>query len=106
MGVSGGAPAGLLASVSGKRTYGSAPGFVTKAKKGVDGLNSPPYMPLHSGGDGPLGSVFASRLFQSDHRRPEPSGPGRETRRLFDIVGLDEGTCGRRLGHLEPLGSG
>ena len=32
--------------------------------------------------------------------------PGEDARRLFDIVGLDEGTCGRRPGHLEPLGSG
>ena len=32
--------------------------------------------------------------------------PGEDACRLFDIVGLDEGTCGRRPGHLEPLGSG
>jgi hypothetical protein len=25
--------------------------------------------------------------------------PGEDVRRLFDIVGLDEGTCGRRPGH-------
>ena len=25
--------------------------------------------------------------------------PGEDARRLFDIVGLDEGTCGRRPGH-------
>ena len=39
-------------------------------------------------------------------RHPEPNEPGAEARRLFDIVGLDEGTCGRRPGLLEPLGSG
>jgi hypothetical protein len=32
--------------------------------------------------------------------------PGEDARRLFDIVGLDEGTCGRRPGLPEPLGSG
>ena len=32
------------------------------------------------------------------NRCPEPKGPGRNSVRLFDIVGLDEGTCGRRPG--------
>ena len=32
--------------------------------------------------------------------------PGEDARRLFDIVGLDEGTCGRRPGLPKPLGSG
>jgi hypothetical protein len=32
--------------------------------------------------------------------------PGEEARRLFDIVGLDEGTCGRRPGLWRPLGVG
>jgi len=33
----------------------------------------------------------------------EPDG---KTRRLFDIVGLDEGTCGRRPSPRRPLGVG
>jgi hypothetical protein len=40
------------------------------------------------------------RAFSSRHNRcPERIEPGEEARRLFDIVGLDEGTCGRRPGH-------
>ena len=48
--------------------------------------------------------MFVSLLVGKRH--PEPNEPGAETRRLFDIVGLDEGTCGRRPGHLRPLGLG
>ena len=31
--------------------------------------------------------------------RPGAIEPGEDACRLFDIVGLDEGTCGRRPGH-------
>ena len=34
------------------------------------------------------------------------SNRGVDACRLFDIVGFDEGTCGRRPGLLEPPGSG
>src|SRR6185369_7477113 len=37
---------------------------------------------------------------------PGTTRTGRGSVRLFDIVGLDEGTCGRRPGLPEPLGSG
>ena len=37
---------------------------------------------------------------------PGTNEPGEEARRLFDIVGLDEGTCGRRPGLWRPLGVG
>ena len=50
MGSGDGARAEPSAGASEKRTYGSTPGFVTKAKKGVDGLNGPPYMPLTAAG--------------------------------------------------------
>ena len=52
-----------------------------------------------------VGFVFAP-LFSRYSRCPEPIEPGEDARRLFDIVGLDEGTCGRRPGLLKPLGSG
>ena len=45
-------------------------------------------------------------LLSRCNRCPEPIEPGEDARRLFDIVGLDEGTCGRRPGLLEPPGSG
>ena len=48
---------------------------------------------------------FASLLGRYN-RCPEPNEPGEDARRLFDIVGLDEGTCGRRPGLPGPLGSG
>jgi hypothetical protein len=37
-------------------------------------------------------------LFSRYNRCPEPIEPGEDARRLFDIDGLDEGTCGRRPG--------
>ena len=51
-------------------------------------------------------SAFVSRLFFVGIADARKHIPGEETRRLFDIVGLDEGTCGRRPGLLEPPGSG
>ena len=51
-----------------------------------------------------VGVRFAPLL--SRYNRPGTPEPGKDARRLFDIVGLDEGTCGRRPGLLEPLGSG
>ena len=58
-------------------------------------------MAPHSGGRG-LPRRFRDRfapLLGRYNRCPEPLEPGEEARRLFDIVGLDEGTCGRRPGH-------
>jgi hypothetical protein len=55
----------------------------------------------------PLGPASVSRLYlvgTTDAR--SDSNRGVDACRLFDIVGLDEGTCGRRPGLLEPLGSG
>jgi hypothetical protein len=44
------------------------------------------------------GFVAVSRLFLVGTTDPGTIEPGEDTRRLFDIVGLDEGTCGRRPG--------
>ena len=49
-------------------------------------------------------SVRASTL--SVQPMPGAIRTGLDARRLFDIVGFDEGTCGRRPGLLEPPGSG
>src|SRR5207253_203840 len=55
----------------------------------------------------PLEVSRSFRAFsRSANRCPERIEPGEKARRLFDIVGLDEGTCGRRPGHRWPLGIG
>ena len=81
--------------------------FVARNRpKTVDAMGGVPYMrPQQAVADlqGPA-SVRASTL--SVNRCPERFEPGLEARRLFDIVGFDEGTCGRRPGLLEPPGSG
>ena len=58
-------------------------------------------MASHSNGRGFLvrSRVRFVPLLGRYNRCPEPIEPGEEARRLFDIVGLDEGTCGRRPGH-------
>ena len=63
------------------------------AKMGVDGFESPPYMAASPTGQGVLPNPVCVSLNRIPVTRIKP---GRETRRLFDIVGLDEGTCGRR----------
>ena len=70
---------------------------------GVDGFESPTYMAASPTGQGVLPNPVCVSLNRIPVTRIKP---GRETRRLFDIVGLDEGTCGRRPGLPEPLGSG
>ena len=69
-------------------------------KKVVDELESHPYMapPATAAALDEVRYRFAS-LLSRYNRCPEPNEPGEDTRRLFDIVGLDEGTCGRRPGH-------
>src|SRR5687768_5879333 len=62
-------------------------------------------MPPHSSGGG-LHGPPPFRVSLSRQPTPGTNEPGEQPRRLFDIVGLDEGTCGRRPGLLEPLGSG
>jgi hypothetical protein len=54
-------------------------------------------MPPHSSGGG-LHGPLPFRVSPSRQPTPGTNEPGEETRRLFDIVGLDEGTCGRRPG--------
>ena len=89
------------------RTDAAKTASATKLQKAVDASESPPYMALHSNGDGPIsGRRRFAPLLGRYNRCPEPIEPGEEARRLFDIVGLDEGTCGRRPGLPEPLGSG
>ena len=66
----------------------------TFAKMGVDGFESPTYMAASPTGQG----VLPNPVCVSLSRIPVPRIKlGGGTRRLFDIVGLDEGTCGRRL---------
>ena len=68
----------------------------TKLQKAFDGSEPPTYMPSHRS-DGPHGSLLRS---PETRRRTAPLKRGSGWRRafaLFDIVGLDEGTCGRRL---------
>ena len=69
------------------------------AKKAVDELESHPYMapPATAAALVEVRYRFASLLGRYN-RCPEPNEPGEDARRLFDIVGLDEGTCGRRPG--------
>jgi hypothetical protein len=50
--------------------------FEMLRKKDVDEVKTSPYKPLHSSGDGPLGSLFASRLFQSDLPAPGTTRTG------------------------------
>jgi hypothetical protein len=71
------------------------------AKNPVDGFGRHTYMAPHSGGRGLLRKVGVRfvPLLGRYNRCPERIEPGEEARRLFDIVGLDEGTCGRRPGH-------
>ena len=65
---------------------------VNFSKKAIDGAETPPYMALHR-----RGTALAEPVCVSLYRLPVARfSPGRETCRLFDIVGLDEGTCGRR----------
>ena len=77
----------------------------TKLQKGFDDLGGGPYMPFHRSGGlhGPLRRSSKIRR----HGRPGRWGwTGRRFLSLFDIVGLDEGTCGRRLaGLLRPQGA-
>ena len=70
------------------------------AKKQVDALGYPTYMaaPAADAAWQQVGVRFAPSLGRYN-RCPEPVEPGEDARRLFDIVGLDEGTCGRRPGH-------
>ena len=63
------------------------------SKKAIDGGKWPPYMRLSPTGQGDARPVCVS-LNRTPVSRIKT---GWETRRLFDIVGLDEGTCGRRL---------
>ena len=78
----------------------------TFPKKVVDGAHCPPYTPPHSSGAGLRdGLRFASLLVGSTGARNLKDREDRRVR-LFDIVGLDEGTCGRRPGLLKPPGSG
>src|SRR5690349_6792572 len=97
------APVLIFASARGLRgsRAGSKAGCNIIAKNPVDGFGSHPYMAPHSDGRGfELGSrVRFVPLLGRYNRCPEPIEPGEEARRLFDIVGLDEGTCGRRPGH-------
>src|SRR5882757_4778488 len=69
------------------------------AKKPVDALEGHPYMPAPAASAAwqQVCGRFAS-LLSRYNRCPEPFEPGVVARRLFDIVGLDEGTCGRRPG--------
>ena len=61
-------------------------------KKAIDGAGTSPYMALHR-----RGRVTAQpRLRLSQRPTGAPAYTGGGTFRLFDIVGLDEGTCGRR----------
>ena len=71
------------------------------AKYPVDGIGPHTYMAPHSNGRGlAKGSrVRFVPLLSRSNRCPERIEPGEDARRLFDIVGLDEGTCGRRPGH-------
>ena len=71
------------------------------AKNPVDGFGSHTYMAPHSSGRGLLlrSRVRFVPLLSRYNRCPERIEPGEDARRLFDIVGLDEGTCGRRPGH-------
>jgi hypothetical protein len=64
------------------------------SKTAIDGWKSPPYMAVHRRGRAIWHVSFASH--QSVIPVPRIK-TGRVRRRLFDIVGLDEGTCGRRL---------
>ena len=64
-----------------------------RLKKAIDGGNSRPYMASSPTGHGLLPSLVCVS-YRSVTRLPRIKG--KETRRLFDIVGLDEGTCGRR----------
>jgi hypothetical protein len=68
------------------------------AKKAVDVLESHPYMAPPATAAASMRSVTVSRLFLVGTTDPGTYEPGEDTRRLFDIVGLDEGTCGRRPG--------
>jgi hypothetical protein len=78
----------------------------TKLQKAVDAKGAHTYM-AHQRRRRSYGvGVRFVPLLSRYNRCPEPIEPGEDARRLFDIVGLDEGTCGRRPGHLEPLGSG
>ena len=73
----------------------------------VDAKGGLPYMRPQQAVADPLGPASVSRLYlvgTTDAR--SDSNRGVDACRLFDIVGFDEGTCGRRPGLLEPLGSG
>src|ERR1044072_3935072 len=60
---------------------------------GVDGFESPTYMAASPTGQGVLPNPVCVSLSRIPWPRIKLGGG---TRRLFDIVGLDEGTCGRR----------
>jgi hypothetical protein len=70
------------------------------AKYPVDGLGARPYMALQRR---TRPSLQGQRSFRASSWSVQPMPgtiePGEDARRLFDIVGLDEGTCGRRPGH-------
>ena len=70
-------------------------------KIAVDGRKSPPYMAVHRRGRA-IWLWSRSRLIDRYFRCPRIK-TGRVRRRLFDIVGLDEGTCGRRPRHSRVL---
>ena len=69
------------------------------AKYPVDAVGSGTYTapPAADAAWQQVGVRFAPLL--SRYNRPGTIEPGKDARRLFDIVGLDEGTCGRRPGH-------
>ena len=68
----------------------SLPGSGKFPKKAIDGGKSPPYMALHRRGG------FARPVCVFSIGNPVAPVIGDRKSRLFDIVGLDEGTCGRR----------
>ena len=71
-------------------------------KKVVDGRKTRSYMAIHRRGTAfsPLPSASLNDRYPGC-----PGKMGKETRRLFDIVGLDEGTCGRRPRSARTSGS-
>lgn len=73
-----------------KTGLASLPGLGKFPKKAIDGGKSPPYMALHRRGG------FARPVCVFSIGNPVAPVIGVRKSRLFDIVGLDEGTCGRR----------
>ena len=71
--------------------------MMDSGKKPVDGKGCHTYMALQRR-TRPLWGRRSFRAFLIGQPIPGTNEPGEDACRLFDIVGFDEGTCGRRPG--------